>query len=58
MLYKQMGGRDELDAPTETGLDQILDFIRSHWEKVIEKNRVETDAYLECKVDRASRMND
>nr|XP_055057809.1 phakinin isoform X1 [Misgurnus anguillicaudatus] len=48
-LYKQMGGRDDPEAPTETSLDQILDFIRSHWEKVIEKNRAETDAYLECK---------
>ncbi|XP_065132644.1 phakinin [Paramisgurnus dabryanus] len=51
MLYKQMGGRDDPDAPTETSLDQILDFIRSHWEKVIEKNRVETDAYFECKAE-------
>uniref|UniRef100_A0A8C2H3R3 Phakinin-like n=1 Tax=Cyprinus carpio TaxID=7962 RepID=A0A8C2H3R3_CYPCA len=50
-LYKQMSDRevDEPDAPTETSLDQILAFIRSHWEKVIEKNRAETDAYLECK---------
>ncbi|XP_058612584.1 phakinin isoform X2 [Onychostoma macrolepis] len=50
-LYKQISGHevDELDAPTETSLDQILDFIRSHWEKVIEKNRAETDAYLERK---------
>ncbi|ROL44558.1 Phakinin [Anabarilius grahami] len=51
VLYKQISGRevDEPDAPTETSLDQILAFIRSHWEKVIEKNRAETDAYLECK---------
>ncbi|XP_059419492.1 phakinin-like [Carassius carassius] len=50
-IYKQMPDRevDEPDAPTETSLDQILAFIRSRWEKVIEKNRAETDAYLECK---------
>ena len=47
-----MAGRevDEPDAPIETSLDQILAYIRSHWEKVIEKNRAETDAYLENKV--------
>lgn len=52
MLYKQLAGRevDEPDVPIETSLDQILAFIRSHWERVIEKNRAETDAYLECKV--------
>ncbi|XP_052319125.1 phakinin-like [Oncorhynchus keta] len=51
LLYKQMAGgeMDELDAPIETNLDQILAYIRSHWERVIEKNRAETDAYLECK---------
>uniref|UniRef100_A0A8C1UQ53 Beaded filament structural protein 2, phakinin n=1 Tax=Cyprinus carpio TaxID=7962 RepID=A0A8C1UQ53_CYPCA len=51
VLYKQISGHevDEPDAPTETSLDQILAFIRSHWEKVIERNRAETDAYLECK---------
>lgn len=47
-----MAGRDvdEPDAPIETSLDQILAYIRSHWEKVMEKNRAETDGYLECKV--------
>ncbi len=52
VLYKQISGHevDEPDAPTETSLDQILDFIRSHWEKVIERNRAETDAFLERKV--------
>ncbi|XP_014043715.2 phakinin isoform X1 [Salmo salar] len=51
VLYKQMAGgeMDEPDAPIETNLDQILAYIRSHWERVIEKNRAETDAYLECK---------
>lgn len=52
VLYTQMAGRevDEPDAPIETSLDQILAYIRSHWEKVMERNRAETDSYLECKV--------
>lgn len=52
VLYNQMAGRevDEPDAPIETSLDQILAWIRSHWEKVTEKNRAETDCYLEPKV--------
>lgn len=41
---------DEPDAPIETSLDQILAYIRSHWEKLMERNRAETDSYLECKV--------
>ncbi|XP_069575404.1 phakinin [Brachyistius frenatus] len=51
ILYSQMAGRevDEPDAPIETSLDQILAYIRSHWEKVTERNRAETDSYLECK---------
>ncbi|XP_051985034.1 phakinin-like [Xyrauchen texanus] len=53
VIYKQMAGHevDEPGAPMETSLDQILAFIRSHWERVVEKNRAETDAYLECKAD-------
>uniref|UniRef100_A0A8C9TMY4 Beaded filament structural protein 2, phakinin n=1 Tax=Scleropages formosus TaxID=113540 RepID=A0A8C9TMY4_SCLFO len=53
VLYNQLAGTevDEPDAPIETSLDQILGYIRSHWEKAIEKNRAETDAYLEYKVD-------
>lgn len=52
VLYQQMAGRDvdEPDAPIETSLNQILAFIRSHWEKVTEKNRAETDCYLDRKV--------
>uniref|UniRef100_A0A3Q4MYK9 Beaded filament structural protein 2, phakinin n=1 Tax=Neolamprologus brichardi TaxID=32507 RepID=A0A3Q4MYK9_NEOBR len=52
ILYSQMAGRDvdEPDAPIETSLDQILAYIRSHWEKVMEKSRAETDTYLDCKV--------
>lgn len=51
-LYNQMAGRevDEPDAPIETSLDQILAYIRNHWEKVTEKNRAEADNFLECKV--------
>ncbi|KAK5611928.1 hypothetical protein CRENBAI_007145 [Crenichthys baileyi] len=49
-LYNQMAGRevDEPDVPIETSLHQILAYIRSHWEKVMERNRVETEGYLEC----------
>ncbi|KAL4623417.1 phakinin-like [Arapaima gigas] len=55
VLYNQLAGSevDEPDAPIETSLDQILGYIRSHWEKAIEKNRAETDTYLEYKVGRA-----
>lgn len=51
-IYNQLANHkdDEPDLPTETSLEQILTFIHSHWEKVIEKTRAETDAYLECKV--------
>ncbi|XP_034534456.1 phakinin [Notolabrus celidotus] len=51
VLYSQIAGRevDEPDAPIETSLDQILAYIRTHWEKVTERNRAETDSYLECK---------
>ncbi|XP_021168156.2 phakinin [Fundulus heteroclitus] len=50
-LYNQMAGRevDEPDAPTQTSLDQILAYIRGHWEKVMERNRAQTDGCLECK---------
>ena len=45
---------DESEAPIQTNLDQILAYIRSHLEKVIERNRAETDNYLEYKVQTAS----
>ncbi|XP_064202264.1 phakinin isoform X1 [Anguilla rostrata] len=50
-LYKQLAGPQENEpgAPIETSLDQILGYIRSHWERAIERNRAETDAYLELK---------
>ncbi|XP_053739896.1 phakinin isoform X1 [Synchiropus splendidus] len=48
-LYSQMSGQevDQPDAPIETSLDQILDHIRNHWERVTEQSRAETDSYLE-----------
>lgn len=52
VLYNQMSDLDgdESAAPIQTSLDRILASIRSHWEKVMERNRVETDNYLEYKV--------
>ncbi|KAF7643703.1 hypothetical protein LDENG_00235000 [Lucifuga dentata] len=51
VLYSQMAGRevDEPDATIETSLDQILAYIRNHWEKLTERNQSEMDNYLECK---------
>ncbi|KAH1178639.1 hypothetical protein KIL84_012341 [Mauremys mutica] len=51
MLYNQLAGSqlEELEAPIRTGLDDILEKIRIHWEKDIEKNRVETGALLHTK---------
>uniref|UniRef100_A0A674K1I3 IF rod domain-containing protein n=1 Tax=Terrapene triunguis TaxID=2587831 RepID=A0A674K1I3_9SAUR len=55
MLYNQLAGSqlEELEAPIGTGLDDILEKIRIHWEKDIEKNRVETGALLHTKVETA-----
>ncbi|XP_023648770.1 phakinin [Paramormyrops kingsleyae] len=51
VLYKQLMGSevDEPEEPIKTSLDEILGDIRSHWEKAIEKNRAETDTYLQDK---------
>lgn len=51
MLYKQLAGSqlEEVDAPIGTGLDDILETIRIHWEKDIEKNRAESGALLQAK---------
>uniref|UniRef100_A0A8C5PLH3 Beaded filament structural protein 2 n=1 Tax=Leptobrachium leishanense TaxID=445787 RepID=A0A8C5PLH3_9ANUR len=51
MLYRQLAGSqlEEVDAPIGTGLDDILETIRIHWEKDIEKNRAETGALLQAK---------
>ncbi|KFV50652.1 Phakinin, partial [Tyto alba] len=51
VLYKQLAGSqlEELDVPLGSGLDDILEKIRIHWERDIEKNRVETGALLRTK---------
>ncbi|XP_062976290.1 phakinin [Elgaria multicarinata webbii] len=51
MLYKQLAVSplEELDAPIATGLDDILEKIRIHWERDIERNRAETGALLHTK---------
>ncbi|KAG8442838.1 hypothetical protein GDO86_011594 [Hymenochirus boettgeri] len=51
MLYRQLAGfqLEEMDVPIGTGLDDILETIRTHWEKDIEKNRSETGALLQTK---------
>ncbi|XP_054876652.1 phakinin-like [Poeciliopsis prolifica] len=50
-LYSRTAGLDvdEPDAPVETGLDRILAHIRTHWEQLTERNRADTDGYLESK---------
>uniref|UniRef100_H3AGY7 Beaded filament structural protein 2 n=2 Tax=Latimeria chalumnae TaxID=7897 RepID=H3AGY7_LATCH len=51
VLYKQLAGSqlEEVDTPISTGLDDILEAIRAHWEKDIEKNRAEMDSILYSK---------
>ncbi|XP_078520565.1 phakinin [Lissotriton helveticus] len=51
MLYKQLAGSqlEEVNTPIGTGLDDILETIRIHWEKDIEKNRAETVTFLQAK---------
>uniref|UniRef100_A0A8B9PC36 Beaded filament structural protein 2 n=1 Tax=Apteryx owenii TaxID=8824 RepID=A0A8B9PC36_APTOW len=51
VLYKQLAGSqlEELDVPLGSGLDDILEKIRIHWERDIEKNRAETGALLRSK---------
>ncbi|KAJ7404555.1 phakinin [Willisornis vidua] len=51
VLYKQLAGSqlEELDVPMGSGLDDILEKIRIHWERDIEKNRAETGALLRTK---------
>ncbi|XP_031446183.1 phakinin [Phasianus colchicus] len=51
VLYKQLAGSqlEELDVPLGSGLDNILEKIRIHWERDIEKNRAEAGALLRTK---------
>uniref|UniRef100_A0A8D0BUD0 Beaded filament structural protein 2 n=1 Tax=Salvator merianae TaxID=96440 RepID=A0A8D0BUD0_SALMN len=51
MLYKQLAvsTSEELETPIGTGLDDILEKIRIHWEKDIEKNRAEAGVLLHAK---------
>ncbi|XP_074006974.1 phakinin [Numenius arquata] len=51
VLYKQLAGSqlEELDVPLGSGLDDILEKIRIHWERDIEKNRAETGTLLRTK---------
>uniref|UniRef100_A0ACB8FVQ7 Phakinin n=2 Tax=Sphaerodactylus townsendi TaxID=933632 RepID=A0ACB8FVQ7_9SAUR len=51
MLYNQLAVSplEELDAPIGTCLDNVLEKIRIHWEKDIERNRGETGALLHSK---------
>ncbi|XP_074941806.1 phakinin [Phalacrocorax aristotelis] len=51
VLYKQLAGSqlEELDVSLGSGLDDILEKIRIHWERDIEKNHAETGALLRTK---------
>uniref|UniRef100_A0A4W3J3I6 Beaded filament structural protein 2, phakinin n=1 Tax=Callorhinchus milii TaxID=7868 RepID=A0A4W3J3I6_CALMI len=55
-LYLQLADSqvEETDAPMETSLDHVLEAVRTHWEKTIEKNRAETDLWLDNKVAKLS----
>lgn len=52
MLYKQLAGSEleQLDVPIGTGLDDILETIRIHWERDVEKKWAEAGALLQAKV--------
>lgn len=39
-----------MGVPIGTGLDDILETIRIHWERDVEKNRAEAGALLQAKV--------
>ncbi|TKC43280.1 hypothetical protein EI555_014111 [Monodon monoceros] len=51
MLYKQLAGSEleQLDVPIGTGLDDILETIRIHWERDVEKKWAEAGALLQAK---------
>lgn len=52
VLYKQLAVSEleQVDVPIGTSLDDILETIRIHWERDVEKNRVEAGALLQVKV--------
>ena len=52
VLYKQLAGSEleQMGVPIGTGLDDILETIRIHWERDVEKNRAEAGALLQAKV--------
>ena len=51
-LHKQLAGSEleQLNVPIGTGLDDILETIRIHWERDVEKNRLQAGALLQAKV--------
>ncbi|XP_076986533.1 phakinin [Tamandua tetradactyla] len=51
LLYKQLAGSElePADAPIGAGLDDILETIRIHWERDVEKNWAEAGALLQAK---------
>ncbi|XP_060060157.1 phakinin isoform X1 [Erinaceus europaeus] len=51
VMYKQLAGSEleQMDVPIGSGLDGILETIRIHWEKDVEKNRAEAGAFLQVK---------
>ena len=52
MLYKQLAVSEleQVGVPMGTGLDDILETIRIHWERDVEKNRMEAETSLQSKV--------
>nr|XP_003420021.1 phakinin [Loxodonta africana] len=51
LLYKQLAGceLEQVEVPIGTGLDDILETIRTYWERDVEKSRVEAGALLQAK---------
>ncbi|KAM7064360.1 phakinin [Molossus nigricans] len=51
VLFEQLAGSEleRVDVPTGAGLDDILETIRIHWERDVEKNRMEAGALLPAK---------
>lgn len=52
MLHEQLAGSElgRVDVPIGAGLDDILEMIRIHWERDVEKNRMEAGALLPAEV--------